>query len=214
MIGIKTLENEYEQIPCLLIGNGPSLSKWYARLYDWHSKYLTIGMNLSWKPPIETPQFEEFHSHYHCIINASQLRHTINYDGAKWTRAVVTGMSNKRHLKDRQDGLLLPQVGHEDIWRFDLHRGTDARFTGMMALQLAVYLGCNPIYMLGYDAHPTDAHHWGGPPPRRRSVGQRAREFHVQDMERAARRIAGLDVQVLNANAESAITAFPFGEPE
>lgn len=213
MIGIGPLKDAYKNKACLLLGNGPSLSRWYERLPELSERYLTIGMNKSWEPPLDKPHLPEYHAEYHCVVNASLLREMVKGGRSKWTSAVVSGMSNKRHLRGREDGILVNQVGYESVWRYDLRRGMDARFAGMMALQLACYFGASPIFLLGYDAHPHESHHWGGVAPRRRSVAERARRFHVTDFERALTQLSKLDFEIYNANPDSAIRSFAHGEP-
>lgn len=214
MIGVNPLKNAYAGQACLLLGNGPSLGRWYEQLPEMGERYLTIGMNKSHLPPLGLEHLPEYYADYHCVVNASLLRELCHGTKQRWRKAVVSGMSNRRHLRERDDAILLNQVGYESIWRYDLVRGSDARFVGMMSLQLACWFGCSPIFLLGYDAHADEAHHWGGTAPRRRTPAERARYFHVADFERAQTQLQRMDFEVYNANPHSAITAFAYQEPD
>jgi len=83
--------------------------------------------------------------------------------------------------------------------------------SGLAALNLAVVLGANPIYLLGFDLISRDQFqqwwHDGYPTVQRDKVYQTFRE----EFEEVAPALKKLGVSVINLNPESGLTCFDFG---
>lgn len=87
-----------------------------------------------------------------------------------------------------------------------IHQGANS---GFQALNIAVLMGCRPIYLLGYDMQPTGGKlHWFGehPPGVRRGVSFDL--FRVAYVE-AAPQLAAAGIPVINLSRETALTCFP-----
>lgn len=122
------LRNKHARQPVLLLGNGPSLD-----LID-HGELtcLTIGINRSWRKLV---------SPYHCMLDSREYNAEI--EQGRWKPKVLFRFDPTR----RQHGVELPGL--------NLMVST---MTGLLAMQVAVFLGCNPIYLIGYDCGFGEAH--------------------------------------------------------
>ena len=81
--------------------------------------------------------------------------------------------------------------------------------SGYAALNLAVCLGANPIYLLGYDMHDGGAINWhDGYPDKTSNI---AYAMYRKRFEQVADRITELGFKVINLNPESALTCFEYG---
>lgn len=88
--------------------------------------------------------------------------------------------------------------------------------SGYAALNLAVCLGANPIYLLGFDMSGSSDgkwHWWHGAYPQRPMTTEKKvyRKF-MQDFERVAPELKSRDVRVVNLNRQSALQCFEFGD--
>ena len=129
--------NLLSQIPCFLIGNGPSLNNQNLKLIQ---DYFSIGINRAFQ--ITTPTI------------------TIWQDRSFW-RTERRGLSNSKTLKYcaniHPDALKKHGVYGFKLYKGDFQHTTDTRIlygtgaTGPIAFQLAVAMGCNPIILLGMD---------------------------------------------------------------
>lgn len=85
--------------------------------------------------------------------------------------------------------------------------------SGFGALNLAVCLGANPIYLLGFDMkHQAGRSHWhdGHPNPQREATVER----FIQHFVRASIPIKRAGFRVINLNLDSALKCFEFGKIE
>jgi hypothetical protein len=83
--------------------------------------------------------------------------------------------------------------------------------TGVGALNLAVCLGANPIYLLGYDMkHNNGQAHWHNyyPVVHKEPI---VKTF-IGDFEIIAPIVKEKNIQVINLNPDSALRCFPFGD--
>ena len=150
---LRTLANKHKNQPCVLIGGGPSLNKMDL---DKFSKYITIACNglylkhdeLSFMPTyytVEDPLPASDNKHQ---INS--LRNTtriIPYDLKK----VIDQPENTIYVNFRRSAVYynspkFPYYSH-DFLNESFWGGTVMYFN----IQLAEYLGCNPIYLVGVD---------------------------------------------------------------
>jgi len=80
--------------------------------------------------------------------------------------------------------------------------------SGYAALNLAVCLGANPIYLLGFDCkHTNGKSHWHSGHPMAQAEESALR--WVKHFQRAGQRIAPKGIKVINLNPDSGITVFP-----
>ncbi len=82
--------------------------------------------------------------------------------------------------------------------------------SGYSAMMLAVAMGCNPIILLGFDmGHDGGKTHWHNGYPAK-SCNPLTRTW-IQGFDQAAPLLANAGIQVINANPQSNIRCFPFG---
>lgn len=85
--------------------------------------------------------------------------------------------------------------------------------SGFGAIQLAMCLGANPIYLLGYDMCAPTTTHWHKGYPNQTVEGMRTKLLgYLLEMQEAASDIKSLGFTLYNVNKESALTCFPFAE--
>lgn len=82
--------------------------------------------------------------------------------------------------------------------------------SGYAALNLAVCLGANPIYLLGFDMHTTHRQEWfhDGYPDNNDPVSYRSFQ---KTLQKIAPKLADWGIQVINLNPDSALKCFDFG---
>lgn len=83
--------------------------------------------------------------------------------------------------------------------------------SGFMALNLAVLMGCSPIYLLGYDCRPSEGKmHWFGDHPAPLSnklpFQHMIRSFEAAEKQLRRRKYPS---RVINLSRQSALTCFP-----
>lgn len=142
--------------PAILLGNGPSLKKLELHKEWLHKNFVLIGMNQSWKFTI-TP--------YHCIMfHKDQLEDLKKWDVSKthlwlfkdycemFVRDVkydkvtfVTSMADPRTD--------LHKINYFGLISSQLDDASFADMTGHFALELALWMRCNPIYLIGFDLY-------------------------------------------------------------
>lgn len=197
--------------PGLVLGNGPS-----AGLLDVvRCKVEIVGMHRTWRPP--------------CNVTAPRF-HVILQQRAYWQEIRRHDWRPDPHTtivtKDvyGQDGIPFSDPAHPArIWprtcfvrvlptdhhRFslELNRGTYSNHAGSFALELAHWVGYDPIYLLGIDLGDRDGHFCDD---ERTNVNTRKLQRSI--FASAARYLP--EGRVVNLNPESTVRDFPFGELE
>jgi len=86
--------------------------------------------------------------------------------------------------------------------------------SGFGALNLAVYLGANPIYLLGFDMKGKDGKqvNWHNEYPEKQ--GEKVYKAFINDFNRVAPELKKRKIQVVNLNDESELKCFEFGRFE
>lgn len=153
---IKNLEQDRATV---ILGNGPSLNG-----HDWkHIKdhFVTIGMNHSWK---FLPQPD-----YYCAIVSLYIEQIIDGffhpgDLLVTRREIVEEFYNQFYNSSKPGrAFTIPDkmldVAEKDnifnkwqLWDLNFKDNGFSLLTGGFALQLATFLGCNPIYLVGFDS--------------------------------------------------------------
>jgi len=142
--------------PALLIGNGPSANQILPYLDEIKHKFITIGMNRSWKL---------FHATYHAIM----FHHEHLSDLAKRKYTVKTLWTYKTYAEkftqDVYEGNVVYVASVADpnnpihefnlagLISLDLSDCSYADMTGMFALEIALWMRCKPICLIGYDMY-------------------------------------------------------------
>ena len=192
--------------PALLLGNGPSLNLVkFARVTA-----PIIGMNRSWKA---------YQARWHCLMYRDDHIEPIV----------------KRHCRpDTVFSLMQPHQAHAlrrrvpglDVVRFphlrdpcplgtpaftSLEKGTPCKNTGQFAIEVALWLGCDPIYLIGYDLGYDDGHFFDDVSPNHEWRDKQRELFRVFATH-VARKFTGR--RILNLNRESFVDAFEFADLE
>lgn len=144
----------------ILLGNGPSLELLRPyREYLNRSGVVQIGMNQSWRlwPTL-----------HHCVM--FHFEHLQDIQEQKWPIQGSFIWAYKGHCEEYLDKVKAGNVIYIDdsIFRtqgdlrdtqisglisIQLDEGSSADMTGHFALEVALWLGCNPIYLIGYDCY-------------------------------------------------------------
>jgi hypothetical protein len=145
--GIASLRDRAKGKPALLLANGPSLERHApsGRFCSWPG--ITVGMNRSWMVhPADL----------HVVLEADQvtLAPGLYKYLASRGRLVAQGMGPDQW----PEGTILLQEYRAsfDRWSWDLTQGAVSGWEGAgsvayVALQLAVWMGCRPVYFVGLD---------------------------------------------------------------
>lgn len=201
--------------PACLLGNGPSLLEWDIK--QLRRDHVLVGINKSWT------QGQAF---YHCAIAWEHVQDLIDgkYSPGRWVGDTFeSGVLFMREamFSQRAEGALKnwagtvvplaqPQRNGSQTWfSADMSQGLHSSFGGQMAIELALWLGCSPFYLLGYDAHNVEGHHHS-----KDANSSANRQKHVEYLKPVAAYAERVGAKVYNANENSAIPHFEFRKPE
>jgi len=154
-------KNRHKNSRCFIIGNGSSLR--HQNLSPVKHE-VTFAMNAFWKHPIVTASWQPT---YYCFADPS------TFDGAKSWHLFFRSLNKKittsiffvpvygKKTIEGQNLLPISQTFYvmfgqdmstDDMDIIDLaYRLPPVQSTSQLAIELAIYMGCNPIYLLGMD---------------------------------------------------------------
>lgn len=204
-------DNAWKDKPCFLVGGGPSLKN-----FDWSllCGQRTIGVNRA---------FEKFDPTIIFSMDLRFLKWVINQRyGQPITERFVKSSAYKVWLTTYicnlpKEFFIIPARGGYSgghyVFTFSMTAGLGhGNNSGYGALNLAVCLGANPIYLLGYDMkHQQEqfgkSSHWhdGHPIPQ---MEQTVEKF-IHYFDRIAPGLKKRRVEVINLNPDSALECFP-----
>jgi len=196
--------------PCLIIGGGPSVKIYEEEVRKFISQFPSIGINRV---------FETFN----CDVAFGTDR--------RWLQWIVSGQYGKeaqrawkkfRGIRAILRGSKWPVPGGMEV--FDpyrnanefspnLHEGlTRSSNSGIPAINLAILLGANPIYLIGFDSKPTENglqnhFHSGHPETQKDSVFNK----FIEAFDKFAKKVPE-NVEVINLYPASGIKSFAFGK--
>jgi len=146
---------------CFVIGNGPSLKNQDLSLLR---NEITFVMNAFWKHPIIS---DEWQPTYYCFADP------ITFDGSEPFQKFFKSLNEKinksfffvptyaKEIIEKQNLLPIDRTHYvcfsEALWednfrRIDLTKIIPSpQSTSQLAIEAALYMGCNPIYLLGLD---------------------------------------------------------------
>jgi len=196
---------------CFIIAGGGSLKG-----FDYHrlDGQFTIGINKTFQYYSEaTINYSMDQDFYDKIYNGFLDRHSGIDVKQKWldfkgTRVFLCPLTIKQFDTD----VYLVKRTNSDIISRDLDYGIyPGRNSAMGALMLAIALGANPIYLLGYDMHAKESSHWhDGYPNRDLAEFNLKLERYRQEFDAVAPEIENAGVEVFNLNPVSALKCFRF----
>lgn len=188
--------------PCFIIAGGPSLIGFDFERLRGHGRIIAINRALEYIPWADIAFFMDWKLYklYH-----ESIPKKAEWDRFKGRKVFLNLMGRK--LDDCYSVRSLGRTGCSFTHSKGLYHGNNS---GHGALNLAVALGCKPIYLLGYDCgfrkgEPSHFHsgygHRGNP-----AIG---RSF-VRDFELFRAHTKGRVPWIYNLNPNSALRAFPF----
>jgi hypothetical protein len=201
-------EGSWAGRPAVCIGGGPSLIG-----FDWHrlDGWLTIGVNRVFECHDPTIIFTMDRTFY---VNVMQGRYGPAAQEA-WAKSLALKALLKAANRPGLDGVfsipIYRSYAHGRLtFSFNMATGLGhGNNSGYGALNLAVCLGANPIYLLGYDMkHSAGRSHWheGHPRPQR----EHTVASFILGFNRASLEIAHRSISVVNLNPDSALKCFEF----
>jgi hypothetical protein len=205
--------NSFLNRRCFIIAGGESLQGFdYNRL----SNDLSIGINKSFQYFKDATINYSMDQDFYDKIHDGRLSKFSNIDVLqKWNefrgiRIFLCPLSIKQFEKD----VYLIKRTHSDIISRDLSYGIyPGRNSAVGALMLAIALGANPIYLLGYDMHAKTKSHWhDGYPDRDLVQFNHKLEDYRKEFEALAPMIADSGFTVYNTNPDSSLRCFEFAD--
>ena len=202
------LDGEWAGQRCFIIGGGESLKDFdFSKLKN----ELVIGVNRA---------FEKMD----CQINFA-----MDYNLYEWITAGKLGVVAQKKFSDYKGypvwldsvgydyprGIFILPGSKEHIVSSSMQKGIiSGTNSGYGALNLAICLGANPIYLLGFDMKGQDGKqawwHDGYPD----SQGEKVYKAMINDFTKIAPILKERKIDVINLNSESALKCFEFGEFE
>jgi len=192
---------------CFIIGGGPSLKD-----FDFNQlkRGRIIAINKAFQKLPWADILFSMDSRFYLWLKKNSMGESLTSDFIKF-KGLKVWLDTHNYPFDYNEIYLVPCLG-EKGFSFNLKDGIyGGKNSGYAALNLAVALGANPIYLMGYDMkHEDGKTHWhnGYPLPQK-----------VQDLNSYAlhfENIAGLiknkGIKVINLNRNSALQCFEFGD--
>ncbi len=185
---INHIKNRLSKLEVILLGNGPSLWR-YDPSKIFQSRIPTIGINASWK---------FMRADYHCTLDKDHVRDYFDGYYIPANGYIITSERLEHlftsYICSAVFAELMPKIplNWEQSWKTDLALGGFPQMTGLFAIQLAIYMGAQKIWLLGFDSIE-----W--------------RRFQHRYYHHAARMITKdrPDIEIYNCNRLSLIKAFP-----
>lgn len=193
--------------PTLVIGNGPSANQIKDYTQVIKNKYITIGMNRSW---------QLIDADYHVIMfHREHLDDLVKYKYPlstlwcfkdyceMWVREIEYGnVVYVPSVADPKDPM--HQFNLAGMISLDLSENSYADMTGMFALEVALWMRCDPIYLIGFDLY-------GGHFCDKEKPEDEWRDIQVEIFDMTCEQVADEAswASVYNCNPESRITQLP-----
>ena len=207
-------DNSWKRKPCFIVGGGPSLSGFDFRKLRGER---TIGINLAFRdfcPMIAFSMDRRFflwvRSHKYGKDVTDRFIDFPNYRVWLNTKPSVYSYPELIYTVPVYESY---SAGH---WAFPFSMSDGlghGNNSGYAALNLAVCLGANPIYLLGFDMKHSEnedgskkTHYHDGHPKEQQT---REVESYPQYFERIAPILLKKRVRVINLNPDSALSCFP-----
>lgn len=202
----------WEGARAFIVGGGPSL-----RGFDFGllKNELTIGINKAFEffdPTIIFSMDVRFWQ----WVEEGTLGDDLRDKFLNYTHGLKVLLRCQPDAIFTEDILTLEHAGARAFTKHFNHGVGSGNNSGMAALNLAVALGANPIYLLGFDMHggsngKQEWFHGGYPIVQKDSVYH---EFRTNITEVAAPACAEAGVEVINLSPGSALTCFPIAPRE
>jgi hypothetical protein len=200
--------NMHSNQPTIILGNGPSLTKIKGHEEEIRDRFVTIGMNTSWQ--IMMTQYHAIMFHYEHLEDLKKKKWepkgvtlwTYKHYSEMWVREVDIGnVIYVEAVADPQSDM--HEFNSAGMLSLDVSECSYADMTGQFALEIALYMRCNPIYLIGFDLY-------GGHFNDKLKPEDEWREIQIEFMDISAAQIRKdwSDIKVYNLNPESAVEGF------
>lgn len=195
-------DGEWAGQPCFIIGGGESLKRFdFGRLCG-AGRIIAINRAFESIPFADIIFFMD-QPYYEDIMQGKYGQAAIDKWKAFQGRKVFLNLSGYRMSPDIISVSSLGLAGPPRPLAEGIYHGNNS---GAGAISLAVALGANPIYLLGYDCKGKHFHDgYGG------ETGDRVGGIFANSLTELAKQI-GISHRILNLNPDSASRAFPFGD--
>jgi hypothetical protein len=195
---------------CFVVGGGPSLIGFNWELLRDTGRVIAVNRAIEDVPwadimfSLDNRLYNWLHSQRDSL-NPKTLQAYDHFAGMKvWLDSAAYPFGD--------DIYTVPFLGHVGV-SFSLKEGLySGGNSGSAALGLAVALGCSPIVLLGFDmGHASNGatHYHDGYP--QESCDPQSRTW-IETLNKIAPKIKVAGIQVINANPQSNVRCFPFGE--
>lgn len=193
---------------CFILGGGESLKGFdfhkldgevtlgINRIFEFYQPTVTYMMDYRFLEQIKGGEMNAY-------LNKDVYKAWLQYTGIKIFLCPITPlrMEPNLFLVHRLDDKRITLSADEGIYG-----GNNSGFGGLM---LAIALGANPIYLLGFDMKCTTATHWHEGYPGQTLEGQRVKNKQFLDlMNEFAPWIKNMGIEVINLNPNSALDCF------
>lgn len=185
--------------PCFLIGGGPSLTGFDFNRLRGRGRVIAINRAFEFIPWADMLFFMDWKFYKLCHDDPARKA---KWDAFPGLRVFCNLMGRK--LNDVYSIRSLGRRGMSWSVQKGIYHGNNS---GHGALEIALAMGCRPIYLLGYDMNDDPRSHWhsGYGAKANRRLGQ----FFVQEFMDMARRIPTVKY-IYNCNPKSGLRIWPF----
>jgi len=207
---------------CFIIGGGPSIKEQKLNL-DRLKGEKVIGINRAYEfyPWIDIIYMMD--NEYEKRIKEGKIDHwkkfkegvtgaRDTFNDFKGVKVCLTPMTARKFPPD----IFLVRTRLDKMLGLDLHSGIYGGLcSGFGAVQLAMCLGANPIYLLGYDMKVGLQTHWhsGYPKQSRAQLAERLKGY-AEELKKYAPQMKAMGFNVVNLNKDSALDCFTFSSLE
>lgn len=207
--------NSFLNKRCFIIAGGESIKGFdFSKL----SNDLSIGINKTFQFfPNATLNYSMDQDLYDKIRDGRLSNHSKIDVFQKWKefkgiRIFLCPLTTKKFEND----VYLIKRTNSDIVSRDIEHGIyPGRNSAVGALMLAIALGANPIYLLGYDMHAEKSSHWhDGYPERDLETFNKKLKNYRKEFESLAPMIEDMGVAVYNLNPCSSLRCFDFAKAD
>jgi hypothetical protein len=188
-----------------ILGNGPSILDIVAEHDLSYLQVLSLGVNRSWKLKA---------SAYHIVAD---LEHLHEYYKDLWDAMYVFTWRDPRNEEfdpvrsnAKDEKLVWCRSDYPEWSVMPKERGKNclwSNFAGTAAVELAIWLGANPIWLLGYDLHEGEGKFYHEEEPEDGYGAYNAKQLEAFDL--IAPHIPK-GVEIFNCNPDSALKHFPY----
>ncbi len=199
---------------CFIIGGGKSLDG-----FDWGllNGELTIGINRAFEafsPSINISMDEELFGHFENGYFGEESKNKWNeYKGTRVFRtrgAYIYPPRDEEHPYDIYTVESSPAFAKGDLKALCARNNT-----GFLALHLAITLGANPIYLLGFDmkGDGKGKQAWWHDGYKDKQQGENVYKTFIKNFNNASAKIVSMGIEVINLNPKSKLHCFNKMDP-